>query len=263
MSDTIPPLSLSQFPEGGHALIQGASRGIGLGFVRTLLAQPQVGQVVATCRNPAQAEHLQQLRERHPERLQIEALDVSDEASIAAAAQRIGKTTPQLALLLNAAGVLHEGEMRPEKKLEDLSLENLQRSFLVNAAGPLLMARYFAPLLRHRERAVFASISARVGSISDNRLGGWYAYRGAKAAQNMFSRCLSLEFRRRMKNVLVVSLHPGTTDTDLSAPFQEGVPEGKLFSVDYSVACMLNVIDRLESAQSGGFFAYDGSEIPY
>jgi NAD(P)-dependent dehydrogenase (short-subunit alcohol dehydrogenase family) len=125
------------------------------------------------------------------------------------------------------------------------------------------MARYFTPLLRHRERAVFASLSARVGSITDNRLGGWYAYRGAKAAQNMFTRNLSLEFRRRLKNVIVVALHPGTTDTGLSRPFQDNVSPEKLFPVDYAVACLLNIMDGLEPEQSGGFYAYDGSEIPW
>jgi len=259
----IPPIPLTRFPDAGNALIQGASRGIGLGFVRALLGNSRVANVVATCRDPAAAKALQQLREQHPKKLSIVALDVADETSIARAAEAVAGQLDSLALLVNTAGVLHEGEMAPEKKLEDVSLAHLEQSFRVNAFGPLLMARYFAPLLRHRERAVFASLSARVGSIGDNRLGGWYAYRGAKAAQNMFTRNLALEFRRRLKNLIVVALHPGTTDTGLSRPFQANVTPEKLFQVDYAVACLLNVIDGLEPDHSGGFYAYDGSEIPW
>jgi len=262
-SREIPPVTLHHFPEGGNALIQGASRGIGLGFVRALLAGSRVGRVVATCRDPQGAGELQQLRERYPDRLWIVALEVTDEASIARAAGEVRERVDSLAMLVNTAGVLHEGEMGPEKKLEDVSLAHLEHGFRVNTFGPLLMARYFAPLLRHRQRAVFASLSARVGSITDNRLGGWYAYRGAKAAQNMFTRNLSLEFRRRLRNVIVVALHPGTTDTGLSRPFQDNVTPEKLFPVDYAVACLLNVMDGLEPEQSGGFYAYDGSEIPW
>jgi NAD(P)-dependent dehydrogenase (short-subunit alcohol dehydrogenase family) len=105
--------------------------------------------------------------------------------------------------------------------------------------------------------------AARVGSIEDNRLGGWYAYRASKAAQNMYTRTLAVEWARSRRNVICVALHPGTTDTDLSRPFQANVPAGKLFGVDYAVARMLGVIDRLQSADSGQFFAWDGERIPW
>jgi NAD(P)-dependent dehydrogenase (short-subunit alcohol dehydrogenase family) len=110
---------------------------------------------------------------------------------------------------------------------------------------------------------VFASISARVGSIGDNRLGGWYAYRGAKAAQNMFTRTLAIEWARSRRNVVCVALHPGTTDTDLSRPFQANVAPDKLFDRGRTVRQLLAVIDRLTPADTGRFYAWDGSEIPW
>ena len=118
-------------------------------------------------------------------------------------------------------------------------------------------------LSAHAERAVFANLSARVGSIEDNRLGGWYAYRASKAAQNMYTRTLAIEWARSRRNVICVALHPGTTDTDLSRPFQGNVPEGKLFSVDRTVSQLLAVIDRLQPDDSGQFFAWDGERIPW
>jgi len=125
------------------------------------------------------------------------------------------------------------------------------------------VARHFERLLAHRERAVYASISARVGSIGDNRLGGWYAYRGAKAAQNMFTKTLAIEWARTRRNVVCVALHPGTTDTELSRPFQANVPPEKLFAPERTVRQLLEVIDRLAPADTGSFLAWDGSRIPW
>jgi NAD(P)-dependent dehydrogenase (short-subunit alcohol dehydrogenase family) len=137
------------------------------------------------------------------------------------------------------------------------------RNYRVNTLAPALIARYFLPLLNHRERAVFASLSARVGSIGDNRLGGWYSYRASKAAQNMFTRGLAIECGRRAKRVICLALHPGTTDTGLSEPFQGRVPEGKLFSPDFAAGKLLECIDGAGPADSGGFFAWDGAPIPW
>jgi NAD(P)-dependent dehydrogenase (short-subunit alcohol dehydrogenase family) len=173
--------------------------------------------------------------------------------------------TDRLHLVVNCAGILHGGPqaLAPEKRLADVRADALATSFAVNAFGPLLVAKHFEQLLSHRDRAVFASISARVGSIGDNRLGGWYAYRGAKAAQNMFTRTLAIEWARSRRNVACVALHPGTTDTDLSRPFQANVPPAKLFSTERTVRQLLAVIDRLTPADSGRFLAWDGSEIPW
>lgn len=253
-----------RFPEGFQALIQGASRGIGLECVRQLLDEPRVGRVFATARRPARAADLQALAEAHPDRLVTVALDVTDESSIEDAAAAVAARTDRLHLLFNVAGLLHDSDgMRPEKRIADVRLENLEKSFRVNAWGPLLVVKAFERLLLHREHAVVANLSARVGSIGDNGLGGWYAYRGAKAAQNMFTRGLAVEFARRAPSTLCVALHPGTTDTGLSAPFQARVPEGKLFSTAFTAERLLANIAAVDAQSSGSFIAWDGTPIPW
>jgi len=255
---------LRSFTQGSKALVQGASRGIGLEFVRQLLAEPAFSRVLATCRDPDAASELRALAAAEP-RLVVVALDARDEGSIAAASERVAAVTDSLHLVLNCAGVLHglSPPMAPEKRLADVQPATLAASFAVNAAGPLLVAKHFERLLPRGERAVFASISARVGSIGDNRLGGWYAYRGAKAAQNMFTRTLAIEWARSRRKLVCVALHPGTTDTDLSRPFQANVPAERLFTAERTVRQLLAVIDRLTPADTGRFFAWDGSEIPW
>jgi NAD(P)-dependent dehydrogenase (short-subunit alcohol dehydrogenase family) len=255
---------LTSFTSNSHALVQGASRGIGLEFVRQLLAAPEIGRVFAGCRTPERAGELAAVAAAEP-RLRLVPLDVNDEASVARAAAQVAGVTERLHLVVNCAGLLHGGaaQLVPEKRLADVRPEALAASFAVNAMGPLLVAKHFERLLAHRERAVFASVSARVGSIGDNRLGGWYAYRGAKAAQNMFTKTLAIEWARTRRNVICVALHPGTTDTDLSRPFQANVPPEKLFSPARTVQQLLAVIDRLTPAGTGRFYSWDGSEIPW
>lgn len=264
-TDDTPAAALTRFPAGGTALIQGAGRGIGLALVEALLAAQHVGRVFATCRQPGSAMVLQQLADEHPQRLVLLPLDLTDETSVAAAADSVAEASESLHLLINCGGVLHDHvrDLQPEKKLADIRPQALQYSFAVNAIGPLLMAKHFQPLFRHRQRAVFACISARVGSIGDNRLGGWYAYRGSKAAQNMFTRNIAIEYGRRLRNTICVALHPGTTDTALSQPFQGNVPAHRLFSPQRTAAQLLTVIDGLSPEDSGGFFAWDGRPIPW
>ena len=244
------------------ALVQGASRGIGLQFVRTLVERPDTERVIATCRNPAAATELGRLAQQHSN-LHVLTLDVAEETSIAAAAESLMDDTDRLDLLINTAGLLHEGDLNPERRLRDVHADTLTRSFAVNAVGPLLMARYFEPLLFNSQFAVFASLSARVGSISDNRLGGWYAYRASKAAQNMFTRTLVIEWARRPRPVVCLALHPGTVDTDLSRPFQHNVKSDKLFSVTRAVEQLMTIIDATTSEDSGRFIAWDGTDIPF
>lgn len=251
---------LKSFPESCVALVQGASRGIGLGLVRALLADDAIGGVIATCRDPGSARPLNELA---CDRLSIHALDVTDPAQIESLARALDGEGVRISLLINAAGVLHGGGLAPEKKLEDVDAQALQRVFAVNTFGPALMLRWFRPLLARDGKAVFAAISARVGSIGDNRLGGWYAYRASKAALNQVVRTAGIELARRNRNVIVAALHPGTTDTDLSVPFQANVADEKLFPVERTCGYLLSVIDGLSPADSGGFFAWDASPIEW
>jgi NAD(P)-dependent dehydrogenase (short-subunit alcohol dehydrogenase family) len=254
----------SSFTSGCNVLIQGASRGIGLEFVRQALGDAAPGRIFAACRTPQDASSLIELAAQDP-RLRLVRLDVASEATIHEAAATVAAEVPRLHLIVNCAGMLHDRALgiSPEKRLADVRPDALAASFAVNAAGPLLVAKHFEPLLAHGERAVFASISARVGSIGDNRLGGWFAYRGSKAAQNMFTKTLAIEWARSRRNVICIALHPGTTDTDLSRPFQANVPPQKLFSTQRTVAQLLAVIERLTPADSGRFLARDGTEIAW
>lgn len=187
-------------------------------------------------------------------------LDLEDEATIAATAQSVA-TGPSPTLVFIATGVLHDG-FQPERSLRDLDPDHLLRDYHINAVGPALIAKHFLPLMPRDRRAVFAALSARVGSIGDNRLGGWHAYRASKAALNMILRNLAVERARTHSQMVIAGLHPGTVDTDLSKPFQRGVKPEKLFDTAYSAERMLSVLDGLTPANSGGVFAWDGARIP-
>jgi len=243
------------------ALIQGASRGIGLALTRQLLARGD--RVFATCRDPDRADALASLA-LADSRLSVVRLDVEDEASVREAAAAVGEQTERLHLLMNVAGLLHDGDaLGPEKKLADVEPPNLHRVFAVNAFGPLIVAKHFAPLLAHDEPAVLANLSARVGSIGDNRLGGWYAYRASKAAQNMFTANLAIELGRRAKQLAVIALHPGTVDTRLSEPFTGRLPPERLFTPERAARQLLSICDGVGPDDTGRFFAWDGAPIEW
>ncbi|MCX5968722.1 MAG: SDR family NAD(P)-dependent oxidoreductase [Cyanobacteria bacterium] len=191
------------------------------------------------------------------------SLDVSDDDSLQALRQRALAQLAPLRLVIYAAGVLQEGSMTPEKRLSQVNRHALERSFSVNAWGPLLVAQALEAALPRDQPALFASLSARVGSIGDNRLGGWYAYRAAKAAQNQLLSTLAIEWRRRLPQVCVTLLHPGTTATALSAPFRSAVAPPQLFSPERAASQLLDVLERQTPAESGRFLAWDGSEIPW
>lgn len=254
------PSQVSSLAEGSTVLVQGASRGIGLGLVKALLHDDAGLRVIATCRDPDRAESLDALA---CDRLSICRLDVTEPARIDALASDLKQDDIRLSLIVNAAGVLHGEGFGPEKKLEDLNAGVLERVFAVNVFGPALMLKAFRPLMAREGKAVFAAISARVGSIADNRLGGWYAYRASKAALNQVIRTAGIEFGRRNRNAIAAALHPGTTDTGLSEPFQANVPARKLFSVEQTCGYLLSVIDDLTEGDNGGFFAWDGKPIEW
>jgi NAD(P)-dependent dehydrogenase (short-subunit alcohol dehydrogenase family) len=185
-------------------------------------------------------------------------LDILDEASITAAAASL---TSSPSLILVATGMLHEEGFGPEKTMRELDPERMARSFAVNAIGPALVAKHFLPLLAKGKRSVFAILSARVGSIADNRLGGWYSYRASKAALNQLIRTLAIETKRLNDRAIVVGLHPGTVDTRLSKPFQANVAPGQLFDPGRAAVQLLDVIDELTVKDSGNILAWDGTTI--
>ena len=226
--------------EARSAVVIGASGGIGAAVADGLEGSGKFGVVHRLSRSGT-------------------GLDLEDEACIAAAAAQVADGLP-LGLVFVATGVLHSGEA-PERSYRALSAEHMMRDYRINTVGPALVAKHFAPLVPRQGRSVFAALSARVGSIGDNRLGGWHSYRASKAALNMMLRNLAIELGRTHRDLVVAGLHPGTVATDLSAPFQSGVAEGKLFTPAQSAAHLLAVIDGLSPADSGGVFAWDGARI--
>ncbi|MCZ8324200.1 MAG: SDR family NAD(P)-dependent oxidoreductase [Sphingomonadaceae bacterium] len=236
-----------------QAVIFGASGGIGAALAAALVAGGQYQRVWAGSRSGCAA----------PDGTGSFAFDLLDEASIAAAAAQIGAAGP-VTLAIVATGVLSDGAgLQPEKTYKAQSGEAYARAFAINATGPALIGKHFLPLLPRRERAVFAALSARVGSIGDNRLGGWHAYRASKAALNMILRNFAIELGRSHPQAVVAALHPGTVATPLSAPFT-GTGEGRtVFAPAEAAAHLLAVIDRLTPAESGQAFAWDGQPIPF
>lgn len=228
----------------GPAVVIGATGGIGGAIADAL--EEEGGTVLRFGRSLAGAAHL----------------DLTDEASIAAAAARVA-TGPTPSLVVIATGLLHDGEHGPEKALKELDSDWLMRSYAVNAVGPTLAMKHFVPLLPKAGEPKLAVLSARVGSIGDNLLGGWWSYRMAKAALNMAVKNTAIEARRRSERSIIVGLHPGTVDTALSRPFQANVPAGQLFDPGRAAVQLLDVLDGLKPKDSGKLFAWDGAEIPY
>ena len=195
---------------------------------------------------------------RHQVQLDLES--DADLGLLAPALQQFGKP---LRLVFNCSGRLHGPGLKPEKRLTQVTREALAEQFSINAFAPVLLAKAVEPLFERDRPVHFASLSARVGSISDNRTGGWYAYRAAKSAQNQLLKTLSVEWSRRWPNATVTLLHPGTTDTALSKPFQSFVPPEKLFSPERAADQLLTVLSTQTPQQSGSFLAWDGQPIDW
>lgn len=242
---------LTSLGAGSNALIVGASGGIGAALRDALLAEKNIEHVVAWSRRDVDLSY---------EKLAWDRVDITDAASIKTAADNL---PDKLHLVIVATGLLHDGDDGPEKTWRSLEADWLLRNFAVNTVGPAMVARHVLGHLPRNERAIFSAISARVGSISDNRLGGWYGYRAAKAALNQIIRTLSIELARTHDNAVCVGLHPGTVDTALSDPFQANVPDNKLFTPKHAARHLLEVLDGLTPEDSGGLFAWDGERVPY
>lgn len=228
------------------AVVIGASGGIGAALEAALIEEGAFETVHGFARSRGGNLHL----------------DLLDEASIAAAAAHVAKG-PAPTLVIVATGLLHKAGQGPEKALGDLDPAWLAQVYAINAIGPALIAKHFLPIMPKGQRAVFAALSARVGSIEDNRLGGWHGYRASKAALNMLVRNLAIEERRRNDRKIVVALHPGTVDTALSRPFQANVQPGRLFDPERAALQLLDVIDGLKVPDGGKLFDYEGTAIPF
>ena len=187
-------------------------------------------------------------------------IDYDDEQSIEGAAKACAELGP-LDFVIVANGILHTDDFMPERSLRELSAEKFHAVFQANTITPALIAKHFLPKLSREKRSVFAALSARVGSISDNRLGGWYAYRASKAALNMIIKNAAIEHSRRCKRSIIIGLHPGTVDSTLSKPFQKNVAESQLFTPQYSAQKLINVLEELTPEQTGKCFAWDGQEV--
>ncbi len=236
-----------------NCVVVGASGGIGRAFVSQLAGYEYVAKTLCLSRSDELL--------NHSPKTVSGRIDYSDTESIEAAAELAAQLGP-LDLVIVATGLLHDGDFGPEKSLRDLDADRLAKVFQANTIGPALVAKHFLPLMRRNRKSVFAALSARVGSISDNRIGGWYGYRSAKAALNQMLRTAAIEHGRRWKEGVVIGLHPGTVDTGLSKPFQKNVAEDRLFTPDFAAAEMLKVINKVTAADTGKVFAYDGSEVP-
>ena len=234
-----------------NILITAGSGGIGLAMVKTILQAMPDATVHATWRSQEPAfQH---------DNLNWHALDLTSETQI----QSLSNQLPKLDWLINAAGMLHTPDHQPEKTIQSIEPEFFLESLKINTLPSLLLARYFQSALKQSESSRFAVISGRVGSITDNQLGGWISYRSSKAALNMALKTLSIEWKRKVPKCTILSLHPGTTDTCLSKPFQRNVPPEKLFTPEKAASQLLNVILKSTPDCTGKFLAYDGTELPW
>lgn len=225
---------------GYRAVVIGASGGIGSAVAAALEGDDGCGDLRRLSRS-------------------TDALDLTDEATVARAAARLAGEGGAIDLLFDATGALDIDGQGPEKSMRALDPAAMMRQFAVNAVGPALLIKHFAPLLARDRRAVFATLSARVGSIGDNRLGGWISYRSAKAALNQIVRTASVELSRTHPKALLVALHPGTVETGLTAAY----PNARKVSPRQSAEALLGVLDTLPVSATGGFYAYDGQPIEW
>ncbi len=234
------------------AVIVGATGGIGSALVEAIAASGKFSAVHAISRVPY----------RGSGNISAHVADITEEQSVQRVAGVIA-AGPPVSLVVVASGMLHGSGVTPEKSLRAIDPTALATLFAVNAIGPALIAKYFAPLLPKHGRSVFAALSARVGSIEDNRLGGWYAYRASKAALNQLIRTLAIELKRTRPEAIALALHPGTVITGLSKPYRGEAGKPGTFRPHEAAAHLLAVIDAAIPEQSGYLLAWDGSRIPF
>lgn len=243
----------------GNALVIGASGGIGRTLVKRLHESGEYQHVYAVSRS---------LPESPIEGVQYHTLDSQDESLIAQYCQQLKQTCGQFSLAVCCIGALHatgnnNQTIMPEKRLEDIQPDQLSFYFTVNTIYPAIWLKHVEALLKGPEPAKLVFFSARVGSISDNHLGGWYGYRASKSALNMIVKSAQVECQRRAKNISIISYHPGTVETGLSKPFRANVPKGKLFTSDFTVSQLLKLIPNLKAEDGPHYIDWQGSVIPW
>ncbi|MGV2988163.1 SDR family NAD(P)-dependent oxidoreductase [Vibrio sp. E150_011] len=239
-----------------NILIIGGSGGIGLALVEHFIATNKTATVHATyCHHSPQLTSPEVISPK----LMWHSLDVTSEKDVQALAGAI----PNVDMVINAVGFLHQQGHMPEKSIAQFDPDFFQKNIQLNTTSTLLLAKHFATRLRTSTPTYFVALSARIGSIEDNQLGGWVSYRCSKAALNMAIKTISIEWQYKHPNCCVLSFHPGTTDTALSTPFQRNVPKAKLFTTSYVATQLVTLLDTLSPADTGKFFSFDGSEIPW
>ena len=241
---------LDTFQSPMDVVIVGSSGGIGKALIEHLLNNDAVASIQGFCRSSCPIEH---------EKLTNHHIDVVDESSIIDAKSHL----KPFDLLIIATGMLHQENVKPEKRVQDLNSDTLQAYFAINTIGPMLVAKHFHDHMKHENKSVIAFLSAKVGSIEDNALGGWYGYRSSKAALNMSMHNLSIEVQRFHPNSIVVGLHPGTVATNLSEPFSKNLDHSHIFSTDDAAEKLLTVINGLDQQHSGSVISHDGSVLPF
>ena len=256
---------LNAFHHPANVVVIGGNGGIGAALVKAYAQMDEVGSVTSFSRCKPFPEETSELlttatnKPFYNHKVQFGYVDLDHDSSI----DQIGLQLDQQAvdLVIVASGLLHAEHLYPEKSRRDLSGANIRKVMQVNAIAPALIAQQLLPHMRKGTKTVFSVLSARVGSISDNRLGGWHSYRASKAALNMLLKTLAIEHQRNRPQSIIAGLHPGTVDTGLSKPFQRHVPTGQLFSPEQSAAYLVDVINGLDANDSGKVFAWDGQEI--
>ena len=241
-------------------VIQGAGRGLGLAFAHHAVGAG-AKNLYLTARNYKLSEGYRQL----PPSAHIQwfDLDFLNPDQITCVGSKILSTASKIDRIITTAGLLHDTEILPEKRIDALDQKAMLKLYQINAMGPTLFLKSLWPSLRRALPVTIGSLSARVGSIADNQLGGWYSYRASKAALNQYIRSLAIELARYNGQAKIVTLHPGTVDTNLSQPFRSHLAKGQLKSAADSASQLWAVLDQLSPEDSGGFFSYDGQPIPF
>ncbi|MFT6496800.1 MAG: SDR family NAD(P)-dependent oxidoreductase [Alphaproteobacteria bacterium] len=244
---------LSNFNNDLNIAVIGSSGGIGNALVSAMESTVNVKNIIHIARSNSKTSTKQNCLH----------IDLLDEETIINCSNKISEIYKDLDIIINASGFLHDNDHKPEKSYKMIDAAYLEKSFRVNTFGPFLLAKHFIPLLRKDRKSIFSCISARVGSIEDNQLGGWHSYRASKAALNMLLKNLSIELKYTNKHAICVGLHPGTVDTNLSKPFPKSRSHYNVFTPNESSQHLISVINKLEPKDSGNTYDWAGKRIPF